>query len=123
MILCRRAVIQARGSSNMHHGGGVGRRMAKPQACLFPASLSASALSRIPCGLDQDPMATRYRFLTFLTGSGPQTEMAVTHSKQTTGTFLTGSRIAQLRSRSYPLFFANLPSSPAFKTPRGYVNV
>src|SRR5271156_3262169 len=34
----------------------------------------------------------------FLTGSGLQTEMAVTHSKQTTGTFLTGSRIACSRS-------------------------
>src|SRR5271168_4133660 len=28
---------------------------------------------------------------TFLTGSAPQTEFAVTHSKQTTATFLTGS--------------------------------
>jgi hypothetical protein len=31
---------------------------------------------------------------TFLTGSALQTEFAVTHSKQSTGTFLTGSRIA-----------------------------
>jgi len=31
----------------------------------------------------------------FLTGSGSQTELAVTHSKQTTATFLTGSRIAR----------------------------
>src|ERR1700677_3510654 len=30
----------------------------------------------------------------FLTGSGLRTEMAGTHSKQTTGAFLTGSRIA-----------------------------
>ena len=34
--------------------------------------------------------------LTFLTGSGSRTEFAVTHSKQTTGTFLTGSRIGTL---------------------------
>src|SRR5271154_12847 len=33
---------------------------------------------------------------TFLTGSGPQTESAVTHSKQTTAPFLTGSRFARL---------------------------
>jgi len=33
--------------------------------------------------------------LTFLTGSASQTEFAITHSKQTTGTFLTGSRFAQ----------------------------
>jgi hypothetical protein len=31
--------------------------------------------------------------VTFLTGSGSQTEFAITHSKHTTGTFLTGSRI------------------------------
>src|ERR1700733_393048 len=30
----------------------------------------------------------------FLTGSAPQTEFAVTHSKQTTAQFLTGSRTA-----------------------------
>jgi hypothetical protein len=32
---------------------------------------------------------------TFLTGSALQTEFAVTHSKQSTGSFLTGSRIAR----------------------------
>jgi hypothetical protein len=34
----------------------------------------------------------------FLTGSAPRTEFAVTHSKQTMGTFLTGSRIVTKRS-------------------------
>jgi hypothetical protein len=34
----------------------------------------------------------------FLTGSGSQTELVVTHSKQTTVTFLTGSRIARHRA-------------------------
>jgi Zn-dependent protease with chaperone function len=36
----------------------------------------------------------------FLTGSDSQTELAVTHSKQTTGTFLTGSRIARGEKRT-----------------------
>jgi hypothetical protein len=40
--------------------------------------------------------AFREGFLTFLTGSAPQTEFDVTHSKQTTGTFLTGTGIAPL---------------------------
>src|SRR5271156_6508055 len=34
-----------------------------------------------------------------LTGSGSQTEFAVTHSKQTTAPILTGSRIARRRTR------------------------
>src|SRR6202050_1088515 len=36
--------------------------------------------------------------LPFLTGSALQTEIAVTHSKQSLGSFLTGSRIAPLSS-------------------------
>jgi len=39
--------------------------------------------------------AFRDAFLAFLTGSALQTEFAVTRSKQKTGTFLTGSRIAR----------------------------
>src|SRR5271154_1372688 len=40
------------------------------------------------------------QFLPFLTGSAPRTEIAVTHSKQSIGAFLTGSRIAcQLLSK------------------------
>ncbi len=88
----------------MQHGAGVGRRKAKPQPCLIRDSLPDSTPSRIPNVLDQVPMATRYHFLTFLTGSVLRTEMAVTHSKQTTGTFLTGSRIARLRFRNNALF-------------------
>jgi hypothetical protein len=37
------------------------------------------------------------RFLAFLTGSALRTEIAVTHSKQSIGAFLTGSRIARKR--------------------------
>jgi hypothetical protein len=38
---------------------------------------------------------------TFLTGSAPQTEFAVTYSKQKTATFLTGSRFACHRHKRY----------------------
>ena len=38
------------------------------------------------------------QLLPFLTGSAPQTEIGVTHSKQSIGSFLTGSRIAPLSS-------------------------
>jgi hypothetical protein len=88
----------------MHYGGGVGRRKAKPQPCLIPDSLAASTPLQISNGLNQAPMGTRYHFPAFLTGSCLRTEMAVTHSKQTTGTFLTGSRIARKRSRNNALF-------------------
>jgi hypothetical protein len=40
----------------------------------------------------RSPLTTRH--WSFLTGSAPQTELAVTNSKQTTGTLLTGSRTA-----------------------------
>jgi hypothetical protein len=39
------------------------------------------------------------RQMQFLTGSAPQTEFDVTHRKQTTAQFLTGSRIARLQTR------------------------
>jgi dTMP kinase len=40
------------------------------------------------------------KFNAFLTGSAPQTEFAVTHSKQTTETFLTGARTAIRRTEN-----------------------
>ena len=40
--------------------------------------------------------------IAFLTGSAPQTEFAVTHSKQKTATFLTGSRFARQASGLKP---------------------
>jgi hypothetical protein len=42
--------------------------------------------------------SVRPAFRAFLTGSAPQTEFPVTHSKQTTGKFLTGSRTAIKRN-------------------------
>jgi Zn-dependent protease with chaperone function len=49
-----------------------------------------------------DPAAATVNFRPFLTGSGSQTELAVTHSKQTTEKFLTGARTAikELRFRN-----------------------
>ena len=43
-------------------------------------------------------------FRPFLTGSASQTEIAVTHSKQSIGAFLTGSRIARKRSSTQSKF-------------------
>src|ERR1700733_13483478 len=42
----------------------------------------------------RNPRSINVDFRPFLTGSAPQTELAVTHSKQTTAPFLTGSRTA-----------------------------
>jgi hypothetical protein len=53
----------------------------------------------------------------FLTGSGLQTEMVVTHSKQTTETFLTGSRIARQRSDCRDHFMRFLSELSALSTP------
>ena len=82
-------------------------------AITSPALLSASHLqtsSKIPPSTTLTGSAVRPAFLTiltglpkggtkgstyntpFLTGSGSQTEFVVTHSKQRTGTFLTGAR-------------------------------
>jgi hypothetical protein len=54
------------------------------------------------CGLFLTP--ENQRFLSFQTGSGSQTEIAVTHSKQSIGAFLTGSRIARKRSSTQSKF-------------------
>src|SRR5271156_2191480 len=54
------------------------------------------------CGLILTP--ENQRFLPFLTGSGSQTEIAVTYSKQRTAHILTGSRIARRRSSNQSKF-------------------
>ena len=78
--------------------------------CSFRAGSPARAFA---CTLDPAP-ATVY-FSPFLTGSASQTEMAVTHSKQTTETFLTGSRIACGPFKLSPNFSAQAPM-PAAKS-------
>jgi dTMP kinase len=66
----------------------------------------ACALSRVPMNVDFEP---------FLTGSAPQTEFAVTHSKQTTETFLTGARTAFKRTDNE---FPRSPHRPFRPAPR-----
>ena len=78
--------------------------------CSFRAGSPARAFA---CTLDPAP-ATVY-FSPFLTGSASQTEMAVTHSKQTTETFLTGSRIA-CQSFKLSVNFSLQLSAPAAKS-------
>jgi hypothetical protein len=66
-----------------------------------PAPLSASHVltsSKIPSSTTLTGSVVRDGFLAFPTGSAPQTELAVTHSKQTTGTFPTGARTAFRRT-------------------------
>jgi hypothetical protein len=71
-----------------------------PSACL-PSSVSGfrrhnRAIVRqrhSPSSSEVSDASAGFR-LAFLTGSALQTEMAVTHSKQTTGAFLTGARTA-----------------------------
>jgi hypothetical protein len=57
--------------------------------CSFRAGSPARAFA---CTLD--PATATVDFSPFLTGSASQTESSVTHSKQTTETFLTGARTA-----------------------------
>jgi hypothetical protein len=66
------------------------------------ARASGCAVSSGPTNVNLGPFPTGFpggffatypvRSRPFLTGSAPQTELAVTHSKQTTGQFLTGAR-------------------------------
>jgi len=87
---------------------------ARSQAA-FPASTPSSIFG----GLDQSPALTRYHLLAFLPGSGQKVE--VTQNKPLNPIYpvleLHVSDLGITHSSAY------LPSSPAFKTPRGYVNV
>src|SRR6202167_4012507 len=58
--------------------------------------------------------------LPFLTGSALQTEIAVTHSKQSLGSFLTGSRIAPLSSTHRALSAAGTLTSLSDRRPIRY---
>jgi hypothetical protein len=63
------------------------------------AFLSALGHDHLAVSLHGPRIAVRgtRRPTTFLTGSASQTETAITHSKQTLASFLTGSRIARMR--------------------------
>ena len=88
----------------MHGDAGVEREKTKAQPRLRQGRLSASTQSPILTGLDQSPVATRDHFLARLTVSGSHSKLAATHRKQRMAPSLTGSRIAQLRSRIAALF-------------------
>ena len=72
----------------------------------FRAALPARAFA---CTLDL--ASANAECAPFLTGSGLQTEFAVTHSKQTTETFLTGARIAFKQTRSRQTRVSNNPAN------------
>jgi hypothetical protein len=58
----------------------------------------------------------------FLTGSASRTESSVTHSKQTTATFLTGSRIARLLALSRCCERVDSVSNPHFSAPQNLMS-
>ena len=103
----------------MHHGGRVGRRKAKPQPCPLPSTLSASTPSSILRGLDQNPAPTRHHLLAFLPGSGQKVEVIENTPLNPVYPVLE----LHVSNLGIQHSFAHPPSSPAFKTPRGYVNV
>ena len=104
MITSVMASIYAQGGSHMHGDAGVEREKTKAQPRLRRGRLSASTQSPTLTGLDQSPVATRDHFLALLTGSASHSKLAATHRKQRMAPSLTGSRIAQLRSRIAALF-------------------
>ena len=60
----------------------------------LPSALHVLTSSKIAPSTTLTGSAVRPAFLPFLTGSAPQTEFPVTHSKQKVGEFLTGARTA-----------------------------
>jgi hypothetical protein len=103
----------------MHHGAGVGLRKTELGPRLLPNSISGSDPSLIFSGFDQSPAASRCRFPAFLPGSGQKVEV-VENTRLNPVYPVLELHICHLGT---PRSFANLPSSPAFKTQRGYVNV
>jgi hypothetical protein len=70
-----------------------------------PTKIVSSSSFRMSEGLSLPVISdTNFRApASFLTGSASHSEFVVTHSKQTTGEFLTGSRIAHFRSAALQL--------------------
>jgi hypothetical protein len=85
----------------------IGSKRQKIKFCKTENPIASATLSAAESSRDRDPEfslnapeGTDSRgVLQFLTGTGSQTEMAVTHSKQKERTFLTGTRIARFDSR------------------------
>ena len=93
MITSFGAIIQPRQGRHMGEGRAVEGRQANPSVCFTTPLLTGSPKAFSA----QDSV----RAIALLPGSAQNVECDVTYSKQTTGTFLTGARIAlkQLRFR------------------------
>jgi hypothetical protein len=76
----------------MHGDGGVWLKSEDWNANVAPATPVVPDFSARPERFERILINFLYRFLAFLTGSGSQTEFAVTHSKQMTAQILTGAR-------------------------------
>ena len=76
----------------MQDGAGVGSKKSDARIPSMRSGLPAPATLPILSGFDQDPANIHRCFLAFLSGTRSHIEFAVTHSKQTTATFLTGAR-------------------------------
>jgi hypothetical protein len=83
----------------MQDGAGVGRKKSDARIPSVQRGLSAAATPPILNGSELDPANIHRCPLSFLSGTGPHIEFAVTHPKQTSARFLPGARIAHFASR------------------------
>ena len=84
----------------MQRGAGVGGRKTGARTPTAQRGLFASTSRPILNGFEQDPANIQRCFLAFLSGTRSHIEFAVTHSKQTTASFLTGARTPQFGSQT-----------------------
>jgi hypothetical protein len=93
------------------HGESVvrSRKRTKPPTSFLRQLLSAHTTSQIPDRFDQDSLKIKKWSRPLRTGSGSQTEIDVTYSKQTAERFLTGARMNISQSLFRRYFFARLP--------------
>src|ERR1700735_1209922 len=82
-------------------------RQATPRASIFLNPKGVHGQGKLHFGFDAGLLLSGFyeEFRPFLTGSAPQTEFDVTHSKQTTEKFLTGARTHFKLSPNWPNFF------------------
>src|ERR1700733_15576456 len=103
---------------NIEKFGAVGSRGPQGELCpsIFQNSEGPRGRSTSHLGLIAGLFFSGFykEFRPFLTGSAPQTEINVTHSKQTTENFLTGSRTAIKRSSNWPTFCPEFFHGPRF---------
>jgi hypothetical protein len=88
----------------MRGDAGVGPEKTKAPSRLVRTFLSALTPLAILSGFDQGSVHIHHRFLSFLSETASQTELTVTHRKQSIASILTETRIDHLRSRNYSTF-------------------